>query len=111
METVPEANDCLVLPLRGRIDANVASGLEQQLLKHINDGHGALVVDLQEVTFISSAGLRALLFALKQTKKKGGDLRLSGLQSRVLEVFEMTGFTTVFKVYATADDAARSFGA
>lgn len=100
-----------IMVLKGRIDANVAPDIEQQIMTQITHGCYRLVVDLQDVSFISSAGLRVLLTALKETRRKGGDLRLAGLQARVREVFDLTGFNTVFKTYPTVGDASRSFGA
>jgi len=68
-----------------------------------------LVADLSGVGFISSSGLRTLLAALKEAKKERGDLRLAGIQGQVQEVLDLTGLSTIFKIYTSAEDAARSF--
>jgi anti-anti-sigma factor len=95
--------------LKGRIDANTAPVIEQKLLSLISEGTRKLITDLSEVWFISSAGLKALLVALKEAKREKGDLLLAGVQAEVREVLELTGFSTIFKVYACAEDAAQSF--
>ncbi len=102
-------DDVVSIVLKGRIDANTAPAIEQKLLSLISDGAQQLVTDLSEVWFISSAGLKALLAALKEAKREKGDLLLAGVQAEVREVLELTGFSTIFKVYACAEDAAQSF--
>ncbi len=107
---ISRIGDITTIILKGRIDASVAPDIEQKLLSLISEGSCKLVADLSEVGFISSAGLRALLAALKNAKRERGDLRLAGMQRQVQEVLDMTGFSTIFKLYTSAEDAARSFG-
>jgi len=107
---INKIGDVATIILEGRIDANVAPDIEQNLLSLISEGSCKLVADLTEVMFISSAGLRALITILKETKRKKGDLRLSGIQGRVQEVFDITGFSDIFKIYANSEDSVRSFG-
>ena len=102
-------DDVVSIVLKGRIDANTAPAIEQKLLSLISGGSSKLVTDLSEVKFISSAGLRALIAALKEAKRQSGDLRLAGIQGQVQEVLDLTGFSTIFKIYASAEDAAQSF--
>ncbi len=101
--------DVITVILKGRIDASVAPDIEQKLLSLISGGSCKLVTDLSEVRFISSAGLRTLVAALKEAKRKRGDLRLAGMQKQVQEVVDLTGLCTIFKIYASAEDATRSF--
>ncbi len=101
--------DVVSIVPKGRIDANTAPAIEQKLLSLISEGARKLVTDLSEVWFISSAGLKALLVALKEAKREKGDLLLAGVQAEVREVLELTGFSTIFKVYACVEDAAQSF--
>ncbi len=107
---ISKTGDVITIILKGRIDASVAPDIEQKLLSLISEGSCKLVADLSEVGFISSAGLRTLLAALKEAKRERGDLRLAGMQRQVQEVLDMTGFSTIFKLYTSAEDAARSFG-
>ncbi len=106
---VSKTGDVITIILEGRIDASVAPDIEQKLLSLISGGSCKLVADLSEVGFISSAGLRTLLAALKEAKRERGDLRLAVIQGQVQEVLDMTGFSTIFKIYASAEDATRSF--
>lgn len=101
--------DIVTIILEGRIDANVAPDIEQKILSLIAEGACELVADLSEVIFISSAGLRALITALKEAKRKKGDLRLAGVKGRVLEVFEITGFSTIFQIFGNVEESIQSF--
>lgn len=99
----------VVVALKGRIDANTTLEVEQKLSSLISEGQCTLVADMMEVNFIASAGLRVLLAALKETRRNGGDLKLACLQTQVVEVLDMTGFSTLFKIYNTVEDAVGSF--
>ena len=101
--------DVTTVALKGRIDATVAPDIEQELLSLISSGSCRLVTVLSEVTFISSAGLRSLVAALKQAKREKGDLRLAEMGAKVKEVFEITGLSTIFNIYPSAEEAVRSF--
>jgi len=98
-----------VITLQGDFDATTAPTVERRLHALIKEGQHRLVVDLSGVAYIASAGLRVLLAALKAARNSGGDLRLVGLQRAVKEVFDMAGFTPLFKVYADVEAAMGSF--
>jgi anti-sigma B factor antagonist len=99
-----------LVEIDGRIDSNTAPQLEQVLLKIIKEGRFHIVVDLSETDFMSSAGLRALLSALKQVRRfNRGDVRLASLPDRVKKAFELAGLLEVFKVYPNSVDAVGSF--
>lgn len=106
---INKIGDVTTLILKGRIDANVAPEIEQKLLSLISRGSCKLVADLSEVWFISSAGLRTLVAALREAKRKQGDLRLAGMQGQVKEVLDLTGLDNIFKIYASVEDATQSF--
>ena len=106
---ISKIGDVITVTLKGRIDASVAPDIEQKLLSLISGDSCKLVADLSEVRFISSAGLRTLVAVLKEAKKEGGDLRLAGMQGQVQDVLDLTGLSSIFKIYASAEDATRSF--
>ena len=63
-------------------------------------GHGArvhLVCDFKDVNYTSSAGLRSLLGALKESRRLGGDLRMAAVQPSVLRVLSLSGFASIIK--------------
>ena len=99
-----------LIDVAGRVDSSTAPQLEQVLKKAIKDGHYRLVVDLSETEFMSSAGLRALLSALKEVRRfNRGDVRLAGMPDKIKKAFELAGFLELFKVYDNDTDAIGDF--
>ena len=112
MEVIVEQRGAVVLVrISGSVDGLTADGLQTNLSAHIAGGATRLVGDLSGVDYTSSAGLRALLAALKATRQLGGDFRLAAVQPPVLRVLEMSGFTSILKLYPDVDAAVASFGA
>jgi len=100
---------CEVVTVSGRIDSATAPDLEEVLLGLIQAGQKNIVVNLGDVDFISSAGLKALLSALMKVRKKvpPGDLVISEIDPELKESFELVGFDRLFKFY---DDDVRAVG-
>jgi len=95
-------HDLYLLEVTGRLDQDQAPLLETELAQLIQDGHYRLVVDLAQVHYINSAGLRCLVGAWRKAREHEGDLYLSGLNARLMEIFSMVGFDKVFQIHATA---------
>jgi len=89
----------------GRMDAVTAPEFDQACAKLIADGATKLVIDLGQMDYISSAGLRSILAAGKTVKSRGGDLLLCNMKGMVKEIFEISGFLSIFPLYPTADEA------
>lgn len=97
--------DSLVLQLKGRIDANSAKALEQFCQERLDEGSTKLVMDFQFVDFISSAGLRVILLVAKRLEPREGSVKLSGLNASLRDVFEISGFSKLFVLTTTVDEA------
>ncbi len=93
----------------GRLDANTVPDFESTLRERIQSGESRLVVDMKDVSYISSSGLRALLTARRLAKSQGGDLKLCRLPPRIHKIFEMVGFTQVFGIYDSVELALNEF--
>lgn len=98
----------IVVSLGGRIDSTAAVEFEEKLIQTIDGGARTLVVDFQKVQFISSAGLRVLLLAAKKVKPYSGKILLSGMSKDVREVFDISGFSSIFEIH---DDVAGAVNA
>ncbi len=99
-----------LIQVDGRIDSSTAPQLEQALSKIIDEGRYRIVVDLSETDFMSSAGLRALIAALKQVRRfNRGDLRLASIPTKVRKAFELAGLLDLFQVFDNSIDAVGSF--
>ena len=99
-----------LVAVEGRVDSSTAPQLEKALQKIIDAGRYRIVVDLSDADFMSSAGLRVLLSALKQVRRfNRGDLRLAAMSSKVKKAFELAGLTVVFQLHDDSVDAVGSF--
>jgi serine/threonine-protein kinase RsbW len=98
-------NDRAVVPLSGRLDAITAPQVRQQVEELIAQGVRQLVLDLADVTFLNSSGLRTLLLIRKELMTLGGELHLAAAQPQVCELFDMTGFIQVFSLHASVAEA------
>jgi anti-sigma B factor antagonist len=98
-----------VISVSGSIDATTAPALATALSGEIQQGSTRLVADFAAVAYTSSAGLRALLGALKEARQHGGDFRLAGVRPAVLRVLELSGFTSILKYFPDVPGALESF--
>ena len=99
-----------VLSITGRMDAVTAPEIEQGLLALVDGGENRLVVDLKDLEYLSSAGLRSLLVLAKRVKEKQGNLVFANLQKQVTEVFKIVGFYSLFTVCDSVTDALDRLG-
>lgn len=110
MEIIQEkVNDVAIVEIKGRLDVTTASDLEQVFTKLLSENQNKVLVECRELEYISSAGLRVLLNAAKQYNKVSGQIMLAGLSQNVKQVFEISGFTSIFPIYATRDEALKAF--
>jgi anti-sigma B factor antagonist len=106
MELSSEAmENAMVVRLEGNLDTNTSGAAQEYLNSAMDDGASSIVVSLEKVDFVSSAGLRILLATAKRLSGAGGVLRICGLNETVAEVFEISGFSTILNVFPTEADA------
>lgn len=98
-----------LIEVKGRIDSSNASQLDNTLKGLAEQGRHNLVVDLSEVNYMSSAGIRALVAALRENRKNNGDLYLAQPSARVEEVLNLTGLETLFQTYPDAATAVGNY--
>ena len=115
--------DIITLSLSGRLDATTAKTFQDAILGRIESGSCRLVVELSQLEYISSAGLRVFALAGKRLNSVNGKLVLCGLKKTipyntlnripdpVREVFETSGFSTIFPSYGSHDDAVEALQA
>lgn len=99
LEIREERSDgAIVVAPVGRIDAVTSDDLERRLLVLVAARGARLVVDMQAVEYISSAGLRVLLRLAKKSKEQAGRVVLCALGPAVRQVFELAGFLALFEI-------------
>ena len=89
--------DTIVLEVEGRVDTNTSPELHDQILRSFQKVN-ELIMDFEELEYISSAGLRALLLGHKTAMSKGGDLIIRNVNEDVMEIFEDTGFSDILNL-------------
>lgn len=89
-------NQSLTIALEGRLDTTTAPQLEAEL-KSCLSGVEALVMDMEKLDYISSAGLRVLLAAQKQMAKQG-EMKVIHVSESIMEIFEVTGFSDILTI-------------
>jgi anti-sigma B factor antagonist len=109
ISTSVAGDDIVVLEVQGDVDAFTARELERALGELLAQGHWRLAVDASQIGFISSAGLRAVLFAHRETLDHGGEVRLFGPSEAVRRVFEMAGFDEYLRISNTRQEAMQGW--
>ncbi len=98
-----------VMSVTGRVDSATAPELEGKLRELVEADKNQIVLDLKDVEYMSSAGLRAMVSTLKAVKRVNGDLRISSPSPRVEEVLRLAGLTSIFSIHSTQEEAVASF--
>ncbi len=92
-------NNIPVVSVKGRIDAVTAPEFEKNMSEFISKGEFNLIINLSNLEYISSAGLRSILATAKKLKAEGGKILFAGLQGPVEEVFKISGFYSIFSIF------------
>lgn len=95
----------IIVTLTGRMDAVTAPTYEKRLNELITEGEATFIVDFEGLDYISSAGLRALLATAKKLKGSGGQISFANIKGTVKEVFDISGFGTIFQMHDSVTGA------
>jgi anti-anti-sigma factor len=104
--TQPGPPSVLTLTLNGRLDADGTDSFAGLLAAAIDRGERRIIVDLAAVDYVSSVGLRALMLAAKRLVPLGGRLVLCAPQFQIRQLLDVAGFTSMFSIAASRDEAA-----
>jgi anti-sigma B factor antagonist len=100
-----ESQNTRIAGIKGRIDSSTAPEAEKLLRSFTEEGNGAVIIDCCGLEYISSGGLRVLLVIEKELKGKQRHITLCGLRPEVEKIFRLTGFTSIFTLEKTVQDA------
>jgi anti-sigma B factor antagonist len=95
----------LIVRVEGRMDAVTAPEFELECAKQLDAGEVWLIADLAELEYISSAGLRSILQIAKRLQRNKGRIGFCGLSGMIQNVFSISGFTAMFSIFDTLDQA------
>lgn len=97
-----------VVTISGRVDSITAAKLDAELAKIVNENKN-IVLDLKDVVYMSSAGVRAIVRALQSAQKSAGGVKLAGIRESVMQVFQIVGMMEMMQSYPNVDEAVASF--
>ncbi|MCY4365574.1 MAG: STAS domain-containing protein [Chloroflexi bacterium] len=100
----------LVLKADGRVDGTNASEFQDAMKGEIEESDRAVILDLEDLTYISSAGLRVVLLIAKDLQRQGAKMAACSLSEPVKEVFVISGFDKIIPIHETQDAAMGAIG-
>ncbi|MCX6267116.1 MAG: STAS domain-containing protein [Bacteroidetes bacterium] len=104
-----KTDQCVIVGITGRLDTTNYSMLEKKLMDLIDNQHDKILVECSGMDYISSSGLRILLMGLKKVTALKGKFVLCGLQENIHEIFEISGFTSIFEIHPSREEALKIF--
>jgi len=106
METaLRKEGNAVIVSVKGRMDAVCSMDFEKVLEDQIAAGETRFIIDFSGLEYISSAGLQCILSAAKMLEPKKGDLQLASLKGTVKDVFEISGFSSIFSIFDSVKSA------
>ncbi len=107
--TEQKTDQCIIIGIVGRLDTTNYTVLEKKLMDLAENHHDKILVECSKMDYISSSGLRILLMALKKITLLKGKFALCCLQENIQEIFEISGFTSIFEIYSSREEALKVF--
>ncbi|MFP4368414.1 MAG: STAS domain-containing protein [Candidatus Kapaibacterium sp.] len=95
--------------LSGSLDAHTAPVLENSLSKAISGGTNRIVINFEDLDYISSAGLGVFMAFIEDVRNFGGDIKLSNMKPKVFSVFDLLGFPMLFDIVDKQEKAIEKF--
>ncbi|NBC02710.1 MAG: anti-sigma factor antagonist [Bacteroidetes bacterium] len=98
-----------VLDLYGELDAHTASQLEESLKRLIENEKSNIIVNFNELDYIASAGLGVFMAYIEDVRGIGGDIKLTNMNEKVYNVFDLLGFPTLYDILEDEQEAVNKF--
>ncbi|MCC8144723.1 MAG: STAS domain-containing protein [Tannerellaceae bacterium] len=98
MEIIIKAGNPVIISLKGELDTLTATDFEREIQNVINGDCNDVILNGSELDYVSSAGLRLLLTLQKGIAGKGGTLRLQNIKDEIMEIFNITGFSSILTI-------------
>ena len=101
--THKEESGILFIAINGRLDGLTVPSAERSINEILERGNNRLLFDFSELEYLSSGGLRVILSAAKEIKRREGQVFLCAMQGYVKEIFEVSGFTSIIPIKDTVE--------
>jgi anti-anti-sigma factor len=106
---IKKSENCTIVEIKGKLNTTNFSSVEKEFGQLIEKGEHNILVDCEHLDYVSSSGLRVFLVTLKSLNKLKGKFVLCNLQESIIDIFEVSGFITIFEVYKTKVQALEAF--
>jgi anti-anti-sigma factor len=104
-----QKEDVVILRITGKLNAPLSQELEKKVFEHINESRINILLNLHDVKYINSAGLRTLLSVKKQLSALGGKFKVCELSNEVMEIMKICGFDHVLDISSKEDEALSQY--
>lgn len=107
--TIKEQGDVSIIKLKGFLDAHTAPVLENNFNDLLNNNKFKIVVDFQDLAYISSAGLGVFMAFIEKVRENKGDIKLAAMNEKVYNIFDLLGFPLLYEIFKTEEEALKKF--
>lgn len=108
--SIRENGDVSIINLKGFLDAHTAPTLENNFTQLIKDSKYKIVVNFEELAYISSAGLGVFMAFIENIRDNKGDIKLTNMSDKVFNIFDLLGFPLLYEIYKNEHEAIKKFG-
>ncbi len=104
-----DKGDISVIIVSGYLDAHTAPTLENNFTDLIDQNKFKIVVNFQDLAYISSAGLGVFMAYIEKIRDNSGDIKLTNMNDKVYNIFDLLGFPLLYEIFKTEDEALKKF--
>lgn len=107
--SIKEKGDVSIINLKGYLDAHTAPALENNFTELIKNNKFKIVVNFQDLAYISSAGLGVFMAYIENIRDNKGDIKLAKMSDKVYNIFDLLGFPLLYEIYKDEEEAIKKF--
>ena len=104
-----DVEEISVLYLKGYLDAHTAPDFEKALQELVDENRVRIIVNLVDLSYISSAGLGVFMGFIEDIRKKKGDIKLAEPSDKVFRVFDLLGFPVLYEIFQKEEEAIQKY--
>jgi anti-sigma B factor antagonist len=107
--SIREKGDVSVINLKGFLDAHTAPTLENNFTQLVENNRFKIVVNFEDLAYISSAGLGVFMAYVENIRDNKGDIKLTNMSDKVFNIFDLLGFPLLYEIYKKEEEAIKKF--
>lgn len=106
---IEHRNSVTILKMKGYLDAYTSLEFEEKMKEIVESGAYKIIVNMKNLSYISSAGFGVFMAFVDEVRRNGGDIKFCCLSEKIDEIFELLGFKHIFDVLNDENEAIKSF--